>query len=46
MIRVSEALAQIAQKGGGCPIPDDVQGQDVRGSEQPDPAVCSLFSAG
>ena len=24
---LSEALAQVAQKGGGCPIPGDTQGQ-------------------
>ena len=39
MIRVSEALAQVAQRGGGCPIPGDIQGQAGQGSEQPDPAV-------
>ena len=34
-----EALAQVAQRGGGCPIPGDIQGQAGQGSEQPDPAV-------
>ena len=35
----------VAQKGGGCPIPGDIQSQAVQGSEQPDLAVgnsCSL----
>ena len=31
---VGEALAQIAQRGGGCPIPGDIQGQHGWGSEQ------------
>jgi len=30
-----EALAQVAQRGGGCPIPGNIQGQAGRGSEQP-----------
>ena len=34
-----EALAQIAQRGGECPLPGDTQGQPGRGSEQPDQAV-------
>ena len=34
-----EALAQVAQRGGGCPIPGDTQGQAGWGSEQPDQAV-------
>jgi len=34
-----EALAQVAQRGGGCPIPGDTQGQAGQGSEQPDWAV-------
>lgn len=29
-------LAQIAQGGGGCPIPGNTQGQVECGSEQPD----------
>ncbi len=28
-----EAVAQVAQRGGGCPIPADTQGQAGRGSE-------------
>jgi len=28
-------LAQVAQRGGGCPIPNDIQGQAGRGSEKP-----------
>ena len=34
-----EALAQVAQRGGGCPVPADAQGEAGRGSEQPDVAV-------
>ena len=34
-----EALAQVAQWGGGYPIPGDTQGQAGWGSEQPDPTV-------
>jgi len=33
-----ETLAQVAQRGGGCPIRGNVQGQVGWGSEQPDPA--------
>ena len=29
-------LAQVAQRGGRCPIPGTIQGQVGRGSEQPD----------
>jgi len=29
----SEALEQVAQRGVGCPIPGDIQGQAGRGSE-------------
>ena len=29
----SEALAQVAWRGSGCPIPGDTQGQDGWGSE-------------
>jgi len=32
-----ETLAQVAWRGGRCPIPGDIQGQAGRGSEQPDP---------
>jgi len=28
-----EALAEDSQRGGGCPIPGDIQGQAERGSE-------------
>ena len=40
-----EALAQIAQRGGQCSIPGNIQGQVGQGSEQPDlvegvPARC------
>jgi len=35
----SEALEQVAQRRGGCPIPGDIQGQVGWGSEQPDPAI-------
>ena len=40
-----EALAQVAQRGGRCPIPGNIQGQVGRGFEQPDrvedvPAHC------
>ena len=31
-----EKLAQVAQRGGRCPIPGNIQGQVGRGSEQPD----------
>jgi len=30
-----ETLAQVAQRGGRCPIPVNIQGQDGWGSEQP-----------
>jgi len=32
-----ESLAQVAQKGGGCPIPGKAQGQVGQGSEWPHP---------
>jgi len=32
-----ETLAQVAQRGGRCPIPGNIPGQVGRGSEQPDP---------
>ena len=31
-----ETVAQVAQRGGRCPIPGNVQGQVGRGSEHPD----------
>ena len=31
-----ETPAQVAQKGGRCPIPGNIPGQVGRGSEQPD----------
>jgi len=34
-----EALEQVAQRGGGCPILGDTQGQAGWGSEQPDVAA-------
>jgi len=30
-----ETLAQVAQRGGGCPLPGNIQGQVGQGSEQP-----------
>jgi len=43
-----ETLAQVAQRDGNCPLPGNIQGQDGRGSEQPDlvedvSAPCSGF---
>jgi len=35
----SEALAQVTQRGGGCPIPGDTQGETGWGSEHPNVAV-------
>ena len=32
-----ETLAQVALRGGRCPIPGNTQGQAGQGSEQPDP---------
>ena len=29
----SEAVAQVAQRGGGCPVPGDTQGEAGPGSE-------------
>ena len=40
-----EALAQVAQRGGGCPIPGDTQGQAGRGSEHLMELQVSLFIA-
>ena len=34
-----DTLEQVAQRGGGCPIPGDIQGQAGPGPEQPDVAV-------
>jgi len=34
-----ETLAQVSQRGGGCPIPGDIQGQVGWGSEQSDLVV-------
>ena len=34
--KIGEALAQVAQRGGRCPTPGNLQGQIGRGSEQPD----------
>ena len=39
MASVSETLAQVTQRGGGCPIPGDTQGEAGWGSEHPDVAV-------
>ena len=36
---IGEALAQVAQRGGGCPVLGDTQGQAGWGSEQPGLAV-------
>jgi len=37
MYQGGETLAQVAQRGGRCPIPGNAQGQAGRGSEHPDP---------
>ena len=34
-----EALEQVAQRGDGCPVPEDTRGQAGWGSEQSDIAV-------
>ena len=34
-----EALGQVVQRGGGCPIPANIQGQAGLGFEPPDRAV-------
>lgn len=39
----SETLAQVAQRGIGCPIPGDTWGQAGLGSEHPDRAVAVLW---
>ena len=41
-----EAVAQVAQRGGGCPIPGDTQGQAGWGSEHLMELWVSLFIAG
>ena len=41
-----EALAQVAQRCGRCPIPGNFQGGARSDPGQPDLAVASLFSAG
>ena len=43
---ISEALAQVAQRGSGCSIPGDSQGQARQGSEHLMELWVSLFSAG
>ena len=40
-----DALAQVAQRGGGCPIPGDIQGQVEWGSEHLMEPWVSLFIA-
>jgi len=40
------ALAQVAQRSGGCPLPGSVQGQAGWGSEHPSPVEGSLPMAG
>ena len=39
-------LDQVAQRGGRCPIPGNVQGQVGRGSEQPGLVEAALLTAG
>ena len=41
-----EALAQVAQRAGGCPIPGDTQGQAGQGSEHLMELQMSLIIAG
>ena len=41
-----EALAQVAQRGGGCLVPGDIQGHAGQGSEQQMELWMSLFTAG
>jgi len=45
-IEDGETLAQVAQRGGRCPVPGNVQGQVGRGSEQPDGVKMSRLTAG
>ena len=42
----SDAVAQVTQRGGGCPIPGDIQGQPGRGSEHLIYLQMFLFTAG
>jgi len=42
----SEALEQFAQRGGGCPVPGDTQGQAGWGSEHLIVLYMSLVTAG
>jgi len=42
MIRMAEALQQVAGRGSGCHVPGDTQGQAGGGSEHLDLAVSSL----
>jgi len=37
--QANEVLAQVAQRGSGCPVPGDIQGQAGWDSEHPDRAV-------
>jgi len=44
-MRVMKTVEQVAQRGGRCPTPGNIQGPIGRGSEQPDgvedvPAYC------
>jgi len=41
-----ETLEWVAQRGGGCPILGNIQGQVGRGSEQPGLVEVSLLTAG
>ena len=44
---ISEAMEQVAQRCGGCPIPGDVQGQVGWGFKQPDLAIAvPVYSRG
>ena len=38
-VKHSEALEQVSQRDGGCPVLGDIQDQAGPGSEQPDLAV-------
>lgn len=43
-----KTLEQVAQRGGGCPVPGNSQGQVGQDSEQPDlgenfPALCRVM---
>ena len=41
-----EALEQTAQRGDGCPVPEDIQGQAGPGSEHLTELLVSLFTVG